>query len=131
MQDFVRLEVLESHGQTRVRLRKTRKPRQQQPLDQTLARTDNEFHRLPRARASEFLQRAERVPDNFIKSLADVCEFCRTMTAFEQLDPEVALQFLELATELALPVRVVAGRRGNSARGDNLAKRLQPFQRET
>src|SRR6185369_14916915 len=107
-------EILKRHRQPRMRLRQARKSRQQQPLNHTLARADDEFDRLPGARASEFFQRPQRVPDDFIKPLPGVREFGRTMTALEQLDSEVTFQFFELATELALPVRVVAGRRGDS-----------------
>jgi hypothetical protein len=52
------------------------------------------------------------------------------VAAFEQLNPKVALQFFELPAELALPIRIVAGRGGDSACGHNLSERFQPFQRQ-
>ena len=127
--DALRSNMLEKRELRR--LRKARKAWQQQPLDQTLARADYDLHRLPGASAAEFFQCPERVTDDFIKPLAGVGQFDRAATALEQLDPEVTLQFLELATELALPVRVVSGRRSNSAGGHDLSKRFQTFQRET
>ena len=52
-------------------------------MNQTFAGADNQLHGLPCARGVKFLQCPERVAYDFIKSLAGVCEFCRTMTAFE------------------------------------------------
>src|SRR5947208_2719335 len=106
-----------------MRLHKTREARQQQPLNQTLASADGEFDRLARACASEVFERSQCVTHNFIELPAGSGEFCGAMTSFEQLDSKVAFEFLELAAELTLPVRVFTRRRGDSASGHDLVKR--------
>lgn len=88
---------------------------EQQPLNQAFAGADNEFYRLAGTGAAKFFEGAERVADDFIESLAGICECSGAMAALEQLDAEIALEFLELAAELALAVRVIARGCGDAA----------------
>jgi len=53
------------------------------------------------------------------------------LSALEQFNAEITLQFLELPAELALSVRVVTRRGCDAAGGNNLAKRFQPFERKS
>src|SRR5207237_6147769 len=83
IQDLIGFEVLKGQSYIRVCRRKARKARQQQPLDQTLASADNKFERLPGAGATEFLQRAKRMADDFVKPLAGTGQRRWTMTTLE------------------------------------------------
>src|SRR5258707_6446357 len=109
--------------------RKAGQSRQQEPLDETFAGADAQFDRLARTREPKFLQRGERLADDFIEPLSGISEFHRTMPSFEQFDAKVFFQFLELTTVLALPVRVSAGGCRDASGRDNFPEGFQPLQR--
>ena len=110
---------------------KARQPRHQKPLNEAFSGANDEFDRLPGTSAAKLSERPQCVTNYFVKPLASVGKLGRPATAFEQFNPEIAFQFFQLPTELALSIGVVTCRRGDTARSHNLAERLQTLQRET
>ena len=99
-------------------------------MQQAFPRADRQLHRLIGTALAKLLQGAEGMTDDLVQLRAGGGELHRAATAFDQFDPEVPFQFLELPAELALPVGIVSGRRRDAAGGDDVGEGFQAVQRE-